>query len=177
MSVTQSEGSATPPRPKTRRASGSTRTAILAAKAAAKATGRQLAKRPRPSSAVTSGRRLFLDQNPHSPWSRRYRDLVKLFSRDLSGGEITTLSTAKAVLIRRCAAITCELELLDSALARGEAIDLPAYAAVSGHLKRILECLGLERRARLASVDVLPAEVPFSPLRARHGAEGDDAAA
>jgi hypothetical protein len=39
----------------------------------------------RPASAVTSGRRLFVDGDPYSPWSRRWRDIVRGYASDLGG--------------------------------------------------------------------------------------------
>jgi hypothetical protein len=44
------------------------------------------------------------------------------------------------------------LERLDAQLSRGEEIDLDAYARVAGHLRRMFETLGVERRAK----DVTP---------------------
>jgi hypothetical protein len=106
------------------------------------------AKRPR--SAVTSGRQLFVDGDPNSAWSRRFHDLVVGHVSDLGGADI--LSKAQFSLIRRCAAIECELERLDAMLSRNEEVDLDSYARVAGHLRRIFETLGLERRQR----DVTP---------------------
>lgn len=107
-------------------------------------------KAKRPRSAVTSGRLLFVDGDSNSAWSRRYYDLVAGHVADLGGTEI--LSEAQFSLIRRCAAMECELERLDGMLSRSEEIDLDAYARVSGHLRRIFETLhapsSLERRQR-----------------------------
>lgn len=107
-------------------------------------------KAKRPRSAVTSGRYLFVDGNSNTAWSRRYYDLVAGHVADLGGTEL--LSEAQFSLIRRCAAIECELERLDGMLSRSEEIDLDAYARVSGHLRRIFETLhapsSLERRAK-----------------------------
>ncbi len=105
------------------------------------------AKRPR--SAVTSGRLLFVDGDPNSAWSRRYHDLVLGHVNDMSAGEgPNMLSAAQLSLIRRCAAMEAELERLDSMLSRNEPIDLDSYARVSGHLRRLFETLGLERKPR-----------------------------
>ena len=50
-------------------------------------------KKPkRKSSAVTSGRRLFVEGDGRSPWSRRYRDLIAGHVSDLGGHD--TLSEA-----------------------------------------------------------------------------------
>jgi hypothetical protein len=108
----------------------------------------------RPRSAVTSGRKLFVDAgDPNSAWSRRYHDLVCAHARDLGGVEI--LSGAQMSLIRRASAIECELERLDARLSMSLPVDMSAYAAVSGHLRRIFETLGLKRTLRDITPDPL----------------------
>ena len=104
----------------------------------------------RPRSAVTSGRQLFMDGNAKSAWSRRFHDLVVGHVADLGGADL--LSEAQFSLIRRAAAIECELERLDARLSVGELVDMDSYARVSGHLRRLFETIGLERRAK----DVTP---------------------
>ena len=103
-------------------------------------------KAKRPRSAVTSGRELFIDGDSNSAWSRRYYDLIAGHVADLGGADI--LSQNQFSLIRCCATIECELERLDAMLSRNQAIDLDSYARVAGHLRRIFETLGLERRQR-----------------------------
>src|SRR4029077_20245971 len=102
------------------------------------------AKRPR--SAVTSGRQLFIEGNPHSAWSRRFHDLVLGHVGDLGGADL--LSEAQFSLIRRAAAIECELERLDARLSAGEPVDLDSYGRCAGHLRRLFETIGVERRQR-----------------------------
>jgi hypothetical protein len=105
----------------------------------------------RPRSAVTSGRKLFVDSgNPNTAWSRRYHDLVVAHCGDLGG--IDTLSVAQMSLIRRAAAIECELERLDARLSAGELVDLDSYGRCAGHLRRLFETIGVERKPR----DVTP---------------------
>jgi hypothetical protein len=103
-----------------------------------------VSRQNRPRSAVTSGRALFVNGDPNSAWSRRFHDLVVGHVSDL--GDVTILSDAQISLVRRAAAIECELERLDAMLSRGEFVDMDAYARVSGHLRRLFETLGLERR-------------------------------
>jgi hypothetical protein len=121
------------------------------------------AKRPR--SAVTSGRQLFIAGDPRSAWSRRFHDLVVGHVSDLGGADI--LSEAQFSLIRRAAAIECELERLDARLSVGDAVDMDSYARVAGHLRRLFETLGLERRPR----DVAPSLREL--LQAEADAEAD----
>jgi hypothetical protein len=48
----------------------------------------------RPFSAVTSGRKLLLEGDVHSAWSRRYRDVITSLTSDLGGREL--IGEAKA---------------------------------------------------------------------------------
>jgi hypothetical protein len=104
----------------------------------------------RPRSAVTSGRKLFVEGNPNSAWSRRYFDLCSHHIADISAGlGANVLSEAQLSLCRRSAAIECELERLDAMLSRGEEVNLDAYGRAASHLRRLFETLGVERKARL----------------------------
>jgi hypothetical protein len=69
---------------------------------------------------------------------------------DLGGADF--LSEAQFSLIRRAAAIECELERLDARLSVGEPVDLDSYGRCAGHLRRLFETIGVERRPR----DVTP---------------------
>jgi hypothetical protein len=103
----------------------------------------------RPRSAITSGRQLFIDGDPTSAWSRRFHDLILGYINDLSAGRgANALAYAQLNLIRRASAIECELERLDAMLSRSEEVDMDAYARISGHLRRMWETLGLERKPK-----------------------------
>jgi hypothetical protein len=102
--------------------------------------------RKRPRSAITSGRKLFVQGDPNSAWSRRYYDLCTGHISDLGGRDM--LSEAQLSLIRRASAIECELERLDAALSLGEAVDLDSYGRATSHLRRLFETLGLKRQPR-----------------------------
>jgi hypothetical protein len=121
----------------------------------ASANGRRRApsRAKRPRSAVTSGRQLFVNGDANSAWSRRFHDLVVGHVTDLGGADL--LSEAQFSLIRRAAAIECELERLDARLSLGEPVDMDAYARVAGHLRRLFETLGLERKPRDITPDPL----------------------
>ena len=103
-----------------------------------------LPKRQR--SAVTNGKRAFVDGNGNAAWTRRWRDLVSAHAQDAGGADV--LSEAQSSLIRRVATIEIELEQLEGKLSKGEAVDLDAYTRAAGHLRRILESLGIERKSR-----------------------------
>src|SRR5215813_6447696 len=91
---------------------------------------------PRIRSAVTNGRRLFVDGDGNSAWSRRYRDLVTGHISDMGGPDC--LSEAQLSLIRRASAIECELEQMEGRLSMGEPVDIDVFARVTGHLRRTL---------------------------------------
>src|SRR6516164_8091528 len=65
---------------------------------------------------------------------------------DLGGREM--LSEAQLSLVRRAAALACELEQMEARMSQGEAVNLDSF----GRAARLLEAVGLQRRAR----DVTP---------------------
>jgi hypothetical protein len=84
---------------------------------------------------------------------RRLRDLMALHVADLGGDD--AISAAERSIVRRAATLTVELERLELRFATaGEATadDLDLYQRTAGNLRRLLESIGLERRAR----DVTP---------------------
>ena len=96
----------------------------------------------RPRSAVTSGRKLFVEGDSNSAWSRRYYDLCSHHINDISRGlGRNVLSEAQLSLIRRAAAIECEIERLDALLSLGEAVNLNEYGRATSHLRRLFEVL------------------------------------
>jgi hypothetical protein len=99
-------------------------------------------------SAVTNGRRLFVEGGDgRGPWARRWRDLVELHANDLGG--MDSISAAQLALIRRASTIEIELEQLEARLSVGdEEVDIEAFARLAGHLRRLLEALGIRRDAR-----------------------------
>ena len=109
-------------------------------------------RKKRKSSAVTSGRKLFVSGDPNSAWSRRYRDLIAGHASDMGGAE--TLSAAQQSLVRRASAIECELELMEGELSKGCDVDLDKFTRSSSHLRRILETLGIERKPRDVTLDL-----------------------
>lgn len=118
-------------------------------------------------SAVTNGSAAFVDGDGRGQWARRWRDLVELYLADLGAPE--TLSEAQHALCRRAATISVELENLDGRLSKGEFVDLDAYARVTGHLRRVLETLGIERKARDVTPSLseyLAGRRPAAPLEA-----------
>lgn len=99
-------------------------------------------------SKVTNGRRVFaIGGDGRGAWTRRWRDLVELHSADCGGAEY--MSEAKLSLCRRVAALEVQLEQMEARMSEGDIeVDLDLYNRLAGNLRRILETLGLERRAR-----------------------------
>ena len=84
-----------------------------------------------------------------SAWTRRCRDLIAAHIADLGG--IDNVPTAERSIVRRAATLTVELERLEAKFAMaGESspADLDLYQRTAGNLRRLLEAVGLERRAR-----------------------------
>jgi hypothetical protein len=103
-------------------------------------------------SVLTNGRHHILGRevDGRSSTMRRYRDLIQLHVSDLGGEDL--ISESERRLIRRAAMLTLQCELLDAkfALLEGEAsvIDLDRYQRASNSLRRLLQSLGLQRRAK-----------------------------
>jgi hypothetical protein len=103
----------------------------------------------RQQSALSNGRRLLRGIDNRNPWTRRARDLIREHTQDLGGPDNVTV--AEGSIIRRIAAITSELELLESRFALSDSVDADdfgMYLAGSNCLRRLLESVGLKRRAR-----------------------------
>jgi hypothetical protein len=129
--------------------------------------GRGAAKpvnRARTRSRVTTGRRVFVEGDGNSRWARRYRDLIAAHCQDLGGVEL--LSEAQLSLIKRASALELECEQAEGKLSMGQEIDLDLYQRMLNSLRRALETLGLERKARDVTLEGGEVDV-FSPMRAR----------
>jgi hypothetical protein len=102
---------------------------------------------------VSNGTALLPGVDGRSAWVRRCKDVIAAHLSDL-GGEANT-SAAERSIIRRASVLTVELERMEAVFATaGEASgeDLDIYARVSANLRRLLQTIGLERRAK----DVTP---------------------
>jgi hypothetical protein len=100
-------------------------------------------------SRITNGRDLLPGVHKQSVWARRFRDVIGLYASDQGGDD--SLSEARRSIIRRVACLQTELELLETrfALAGGaEPSDLDLYQRTSANLRRLLECIGIDRVPR-----------------------------
>ncbi len=101
---------------------------------------------------VSNGRRAFLPESASAlRKARRYRDILSLMVDDLGGAGV--LSEAQRQLCRRAVTMALQCEAWDAAAAAGERVDWDLYSRLSGHLRRIFEATGLERKPR---TDVAP---------------------
>ena len=100
-------------------------------------------------SSITNGNRLLPGVHSQSQWARRFRDIISLLASDQGGDD--NLSEARRSLIRRCACLQVELELLEVrfALAGGADVEgLDTYQRTANSLRRLLEGIGIDRRAK-----------------------------
>jgi hypothetical protein len=100
-------------------------------------------------SRITNGNALLPGVDGRSVWARRCRDVIDLHISDLGGAD--NVSEAEKSIVRRCAALTVELEHLEFMFATaGSATpdQLDLYQRTANSLRRHLETIGLERRPR-----------------------------
>lgn len=105
---------------------------------------------------------------------RRLKDLIAGHVADLGGRD--AISEAEFCIVRRCAFLTLELELLEAKFEiEGEATlrQLEAYQRVSNSLRRLLESLGLRRRPK----DVTPDLETYLASKRRQAEDADFAEA
>jgi hypothetical protein len=108
---------------------------------------------PEQHSRVTNGSTLFAEAgiDLRGPWARRFRDVFELRVSDLGG--IENVSEAEQSICRRAATLTCELERMECRLVQQEPSDLDdrlidLYQRTASCLRRLLESIGLSRRAK-----------------------------
>jgi hypothetical protein len=97
-------------------------------------------------SRVTNGSALLPGVDGRSAWVRRCKDIISAHMSD-----VPDASAAERSLIRRAAVLTTELERLEAVFAvAGEADpeSLDLYGRTAGNLRRLLEAVGLHRRAK-----------------------------
>jgi len=146
------------------------------------ATATQTKKRTKPlapglrsfRSAITSGRAMFLvdDVDGRSKFSRRVSDLLAAHVSDLGGED--NISEAERSLVRRAVMLTVQLEMMEhrwASASEGEASpkQLMAYQTTTNSLRRTLETLGLQRRAK----DVTPTLSEYLRARQTNGDDGE----
>jgi hypothetical protein len=108
---------------------------------------------PRPltvRSAVTNDPLLLRGVDGRSMVARRYRDVAIALADDLGGQD--KLSEPSKILVRQAAALTVQVETLQTKIISGEDVNLEQLTRLSNVLGRTLQRLGLRKpRARPAS--------------------------
>ena len=110
--------------------------------------GRPAGTQPKDSrkSRVTNGSVLLPGVDGRSLWVRRCKDILASHLSDKPDA-----TAAEQAIIRRAAVLIVELERMEKQFAlNGEAdpLTLDLYGRVAGNMRRLLESVGLERRAR-----------------------------
>jgi hypothetical protein len=124
----------------------------------------------RQRSRIANGSALLPGVDGRSAWVRRAKEVIASHLSDMGGVDNT--SAAERSIIRRASTLTVELERLEVRFATaGEASadEIDLYARVAGNLRRLLETVGLQRRAREVGrfVDGKMAEPPSLPSQFR----------
>jgi hypothetical protein len=97
-------------------------------------------RKPEGRARVSNGKRLFLgDVDGRSVAARRLRDVLNELTRPLGG--LAALAEPIRQIARRAAALSVQAELLEAAMAKGEAVDPIAFATVTNTLARLLDRL------------------------------------
>jgi hypothetical protein len=91
---------------------------------------------------VTNGA-VFLDKDRRTMAARRFRDLFGGIASDLGG--IEQLSVAQTQVAKRCAMISVQCEMMESAAVKGDPLDLNTFATLTNVLGRSFQRLGFKR--------------------------------
>src|SRR5262249_27317735 len=97
-------------------------------------------------SRITNGSVLLPGVDQRGAWIRRAKDVIAAHLADKPNA-----TAAEQAIIRRAAVLIVELERLERQFAlAGEAdpLTLDLYGRVAGNMRRLLESVGLERRAK-----------------------------
>jgi hypothetical protein len=108
---------------------------------------------PSTRSAVTNGKRLFVERPGDTAWARRFKDVLYLIVSDLGGADI--LSEGQKQLARRAATLCITCERMEGKAASGEDIDLHKYGQLTDRIGRTFHRLGLRRQPRDVTPDPL----------------------
>jgi hypothetical protein len=113
------------------------------------------------------------DVDQRSEPVRRLSQLAREHITDLGGEGL--ISHAERVLVKRCAMLVLQLELIELRWVSGskdvESGDLDAYQRCVNTLRRTLEALGLQRRPK----DVIPSLDEYLARQRTHTADGNAA--
>ena len=83
---------------------------------------------------------------PNIPLVVRRREIASAILTELGGAE--NLSETRKQLVWRFAAAAVLAEQLEAQLARGQHVDIKAYAHLTSTLVRIAQCIGIDQQAK-----------------------------
>jgi hypothetical protein len=114
------------------------------------AHAQSVARPSRLKAAMTNDPLMLRGVDGRSVIARRYRDLAIALADDLGGQD--KLSEPSKILVRQAAALTVQVEGLQTMIVSGEEVNLEQLTRLSNVLGRTLQRLGLRKpRARPAS--------------------------
>ena len=112
-------------------------------------------------SRITNGKAFVPGVDGRSTWVRRARDVQAQLVQDRGGAGV--VSAAEALIMRRAAILEAELERFEgifAAAGEADAAQLNLYQTCANTQRRLLEAIGLERRAR----DVTPSLQQYAAM-------------
>ena len=99
-----------------------------------KLASQMVSRAPKGRSKVTNGKQLFIDGDARLKVSRRFRDVLASIATDLGG--VDRLSEGQKQIARRCAMLSVQCEIAESAAVAGEPFDVDAYGELTDRLGR-----------------------------------------
>jgi hypothetical protein len=101
---------------------------------------------PSTRARLTNHRDLLPGVDGRSPGARRFRDLVNAFIADQGGEE--NCSEVKLGLVRRLAAASVLVEMLEVRVVAGEPIDVSEFCNLASTTVRLVQRIGINRVAK-----------------------------
>ena len=111
-----------------------------------------ISRAPKGRSKPPSGQLPFIEGNARLKISRQFRDVLASIVTDLGGVE--RLSEGPRQMARRCAMLSVECEMMESAAVAGLPFDLEVYGQLTDRLGRAFQRLGLRRVAHDVTPDL-----------------------
>jgi hypothetical protein len=100
--------------------------------------------KPTARSRIGNGKALLPDVDGRSATMRRYREILAQLVADMGG----TPSEAQTIIARRAATLAVWCESAEAHMANGADLDIATFSTATNTLRRLLQDLGLERRAK-----------------------------
>lgn len=101
-------------------------------------------RRKQGRSSVTNGKRVLIGVRGSSKYSRRYADLIELFTAEIGG----SLSASEGALVKQAAALQVQSEKLQARIVNGDDVPSDDVIRVSSECRRILDALNAKTGTR-----------------------------